>query len=101
MRLMESTPDATPALVLTTAFMAAVLIGDITRPMPRPIRMKAGRRNRYDVWVVMNDCQNSALEASSRPATIGMRGPMRSARRPEIGPMKMMITVEGRKRTPA
>jgi hypothetical protein len=49
----------------------------------------------------MKDCQNSALAASNRPMTIGMRGPMRSDRRPEIGPMKMITTVEGRKRTPA
>ena len=32
----------------STAFIAAVLIGDITKPMPMPIRMKAGSRNRYE-----------------------------------------------------
>ena len=41
-RLIDSTPEATPALVRSTAFIAAVLIGDITRPMPRPMRTKPG-----------------------------------------------------------
>ena len=44
MRLIDRIPDATPALAGSTAFMAAVLIGDITRPMPRPIRTKAPTR---------------------------------------------------------
>ena len=40
-RNIESTPEATPALVDGTAFIAAVLIGDITRPMPTPISTNA------------------------------------------------------------
>jgi hypothetical protein len=43
-RLIERIPLATPALVGSTAFMAAVLIGDMTRPMPRPMRTKAPTR---------------------------------------------------------
>ena len=41
MRLMVRTPLATPALEGSTAFIPAVLMGDIMRPMPRPISMKA------------------------------------------------------------
>ena len=44
MRLMDRMPEATPAFVRSTAFIAAVLIGDITRPMPRPISMNAPTR---------------------------------------------------------
>ena len=44
MRVMERIPDATPAFVLSTAFIAAVLIGDITKPIPSPCRMKATTR---------------------------------------------------------
>ncbi len=44
MRLIDSTPDATPALAWSTAFIAAVLIGDMTRPMPRPISTNAPTR---------------------------------------------------------
>ena len=40
-RLIERIPDATPALAWSTAFIAAVLIGDMTRPMPMPISTKA------------------------------------------------------------
>ena len=40
-RNMLSVPEATPALVRSTAFMAAMLIGDITAPMPKPSRMNA------------------------------------------------------------
>jgi hypothetical protein len=46
MRLMESTPDAAPALVRSTAFIAAVVIGDITSPIPRPMTTKPGSRRR-------------------------------------------------------
>ena len=41
MRLMVRIPLATPALEGSTAFIPAVLIGDITSPMPRPISTKA------------------------------------------------------------
>ncbi len=44
MRLIDTIPLATPALAGSTAFIAAVLIGDITRPMPRPISTKAPTR---------------------------------------------------------
>ena len=44
MRDIESTPEATPALLTCTAFIAAVLIGDITKPIPSPCRMKATTR---------------------------------------------------------
>jgi hypothetical protein len=40
-----SVPEATPALSTSTAFMAAVDIGDIVMPMPRPRSRKAGRRS--------------------------------------------------------
>ena len=42
MRFIERMPEATPALARSTAFIAAVLIGDITKPMPTPISMKPG-----------------------------------------------------------
>jgi hypothetical protein len=42
MRLIDRTPDAAPALVRSTEFIAAVLIGDMTRPMPRPMSTKPG-----------------------------------------------------------
>ena len=43
-RFIERMPEATPALVRSTAFIAAVLIGDITRPMPRPRSTNAPTR---------------------------------------------------------
>jgi hypothetical protein len=48
MRLIDSVPDAAPALVWSTAFIAAVLIGDITNPMPSPMRAKLAARNQSD-----------------------------------------------------
>jgi hypothetical protein len=45
MRLIDSVPEATPAFVRSTAFIAAVLIGDMVRPMPTPMIMNAGSRN--------------------------------------------------------
>ena len=45
-RLIESTPEATPALVRSTAFMAAVLIGDIVKPIPRPMSTSRGAAGR-------------------------------------------------------
>ena len=44
MRVMDSVPEATPAFVRSTAFIAAVLIGDIVKPMPRPSRMNGTTR---------------------------------------------------------
>ena len=41
MRHIDSVPEATPAFVRSTAFIAAMLIGDMTRPMPTPISMNA------------------------------------------------------------
>ena len=41
MRLIDRIPEAAPALSALTAFIAAVDMGDITRPIPRPISMKA------------------------------------------------------------
>ena len=45
MRNMDSVPDATPAFVRSTAFIAAMVIGDITRPMPTPMSTNAPTRN--------------------------------------------------------
>ena len=44
MRLIERMPEARPAFVTSTAFIAAVDIGDIVSPIPRPISAKVGRR---------------------------------------------------------
>ena len=44
MRVIERIPEATPALLRSTEFMAAVLMGDITKPMPIPCRMKLTTR---------------------------------------------------------
>ena len=41
-RFIERIPDATPALVGATEFIAAVLIGDITKAIPTPISTKPG-----------------------------------------------------------
>ena len=43
-RFIDRIPEATPALAWSTEFIAARLIGDITKPMPMPIRMKPGSR---------------------------------------------------------
>ena len=40
MRDICRTPEATPDFCTLTAFIAAVDIGDITRAIPKPIRMK-------------------------------------------------------------
>ena len=102
MRLIERMPEATPALVWSTAFMAAVLIGDITRAMPRPIRTKRGEQEAVArVDVEMSDCQNS------EPDDEEQAGDHQRARADAVGqpagdgPMKMITIVEGRKRTPA
>ena len=42
MRLIERIPDATPAFCDTTAFIAAVDIGDITSAMPMPMITNEG-----------------------------------------------------------
>ncbi len=42
MRNMESVPEATPALLRSTEFIAAMLIGDMIRPRPRPMSTKPG-----------------------------------------------------------
>ena len=42
MRFIERMPEATPAFARSTAFIAARLIGDMTKPMPTPISMKPG-----------------------------------------------------------
>jgi hypothetical protein len=43
-RLIERIPDPTPAFWASTAFIAAVDMGDITSAIPIPMMMKAGRR---------------------------------------------------------
>ena len=45
-RVIDSVPDATPALARSTAFIAAVLIGDIVKPIPTPSRMNGVTRKR-------------------------------------------------------
>ncbi len=42
-RFIKRIPDATPALLWSTAFIAAVLIGDMARAMPMPMH-EAGKR---------------------------------------------------------
>ena len=44
-RLIERIPDAAPALSARTAFIAAVDIGDITKPMPRPMQHEGGQQH--------------------------------------------------------
>ena len=50
---------------------------------------------------VMRVCRKSANVVSDRPVTISGRGPTRSARRPASGAISTIISVDGRKRTPA
>ena len=45
-RIIESTPDAAPALVRSTEPITAAVIGDIVIPIPIPPTMNAGRRVR-------------------------------------------------------
>ena len=49
MRFIDRMPEAIPALVSATAFIAAVDIGDMTSAMPPPIRMNEGRMPPYVV----------------------------------------------------
>ena len=42
-RIIESTPDAAPALVRSTEPITAAVIGDIVMPIPTPPTMNAGR----------------------------------------------------------
>ena len=46
MRNIESTPEAIPAFSTGTAFIAALVIGDIVSAMPMPSSMKPGSRSR-------------------------------------------------------
>ena len=46
MRNIESTPEAMPAFSTATAFIAALVIGDIVSAMPIPSSMKPGSRSR-------------------------------------------------------
>src|SRR5258708_26739028 len=101
MRLIERIPEATPALGGSAEFIAAVLIGDITKGMAMPISTKPGSSAADALEIVSDDCQNSAPETHSRPKVISGREPTRSARRPAIGAIRTIIRVEGRKRTPA
>ena len=95
-----SVPDATPAFVRSTAFIAAVLIGDIVKPIPSPSRMNGTTRKPKLVSTSIRDCQASETVTSDSPITSGVRGPTRSASRPASGPATMITSVEGRKRTP-
>ena len=45
-RNIESTPEATPAFCTGTAFIAALVIGDIVIAIPMPSRMNPGSRSR-------------------------------------------------------
>ena len=45
-RNIESTPEATPAFCTGTAFIAALVIGDIVIAMPMPSSMNPGSRSR-------------------------------------------------------
>ena len=97
---MLSVPDATPALVRSTAFIAAVLIGDIVKPMPRPSRTNGMTRKPKLVSTWIRDCHARLTVTRVSPITSGVRGPTRSARRPDSGPATMITSVLGRKRTP-
>jgi hypothetical protein len=100
MRVIDSVPDATPAFERSTAFIAAVLIGDIVKPMPAPSRMNGTTRKPKLVSTLMRDCQPSDTATSTSPIVSGVRGPIRSDKRPATGPATMITSVVGRKRTP-
>ena len=100
-RFIVRIPDATPALLRSTAFIAAVVIGDMTSAMPMPISTKPGSRKPKPEVGVSNDCHASATATRARPAVMSGRSPMRSVWRPAIGAMTITINVVGRKRTPA
>ena len=84
----------------STAFIAAVLIGDIVKPMPSPSRMNGTTRNPKVVSTWIRDCQASEMRDQRQPDH------QRRARSDAIGeparngPATMITSVEGRKRTP-
>ena len=52
-----------------------------------------------DGWIRVS--KNIATDTSESPTVIGIRGPMRSVRRPAIGAIATIIRVAGKNRTPA
>ena len=66
-------------MLLSTAFIAAVLIGGMTSEIPMPMRTKPGSRVLKSVSMVRNDCQNSETETSAMPIVMSGRAPIRSA----------------------
>ena len=62
--------------VRSTAFIAAVLIGDIMRPMPRPIRTNAGEQE-----AVARVDRRCATARPARPSTISRPATISGARR--------------------
>ncbi len=60
-------PEATPAFVRSTAFIAAVLIGDIVKPIPSPSRMNGTTRKAKLVSTSIRDCQASETVTSEQP----------------------------------
>jgi hypothetical protein len=67
MRLMVRIPDAPPAFDGSTAFIAAVDIGDITRPMPTPSRREAGSSAPYPLSTEMWVCTYRAEAVTAAP----------------------------------
>ena len=63
-RVIDSVPEATPAFVRSTAFIAAVLIGDIVKPMPSPSRTNGTKRKAKLVSTWIRDCQASEIVTS-------------------------------------
>ena len=75
--------EATPAFVRSTAFIAAVLIGDIMKPMPRPSRTNGTTRKAKLVSTWIRDCQASETVDEQRGRSrAACAGRSRSASRP-------------------
>ena len=86
-RLIDSTPDAAPAFVRSTAFIAAVLIGDIVRPMPMPHQheareQQAGSRCGRVMcdWMKIEAATITQPDRHQRPRTDSVREPTRDRR---------------------
>ena len=59
MRVIDSTPEAAPALVRSTDPITSAVIGDMVMPMPMPPTMNAGSSVRYPEVSVILDSRNS------------------------------------------
>ena len=92
--------DPSPARWGPTEFITAAVIGAIVAPMPWPIIANTGHMSAYGVSTD-NRSSSKPVPAKIRPYVIGIPEPCLDAYRPAFGAVTMIISVIGRKRTPA